>query len=557
MPMDPTDKPNILLVDDRRENLLALEGLLEGPDVNIIKANSGNEALALVLEHDFAVVLMDVQMPDMDGFETAELIRGREQSAAVPIIFVTAISKEEKHVFKGYETGAVDYLFKPLDPDIIKSKVAVFLELFRKRKELEQTGRELRKTVDELKKANRKLVEQQKSVIEEERLKVLLQMAGATAHELNQPLMGLLGNIELIELSQEDPQKLDRHLKGIKNAGMRISDIVRKIQSIRHYETKPYVCESSIMNLDQMVKILCVEESDADYDHLCNILEDKVQLKLNRVSSIARALDVLKKSEYSIVFTEYNLPDGSGLDLLETLSREGIGVPLVVITNKGSEMIASRSIQAGAYDYLPKDRLNDNALTRIISNTLEKASLKRETSEALKKMTEMSIKDELTGLFNRRYFKEAIAREISRATRYNTALSLCMLDLDHFKRVNDTYGHMAGDMVLSKVGDLLTNWVRQSDLVCRYGGEEFAVLLPGTEMETARLVCGRFMDLLGREVFFYGAKQFKVTISIGIARMDINAADRASDMIDRADKALYKAKQNGRNQIVADGDVGN
>lgn len=128
---------NILLVDDRKENLVALNATLEAPGLEIFTATSGNEALGLMLDHDFAVVLLDVQMPDMDGFEVVDLMRKREKTKSIPVIFVTAISKDDKFMFKGYESGAVDYLFKPLEPVILKSKVDTFLELHRKKIELE------------------------------------------------------------------------------------------------------------------------------------------------------------------------------------------------------------------------------------------------------------------------------------------------------------------------------------------------------------------------------------------------------------------------------------
>ncbi len=114
---------NILIVDDKPANLLALRKILAKPDLNIVEASSGNDALALLLEHDFALILLDVQMPEMDGFETAEIIRGNEETKGIPIIFVTAISKEQKYVFEGYDKGAVDCLFKSLGPDILQSKV--------------------------------------------------------------------------------------------------------------------------------------------------------------------------------------------------------------------------------------------------------------------------------------------------------------------------------------------------------------------------------------------------------------------------------------------------
>ncbi|MBF0381586.1 MAG: EAL domain-containing protein [Magnetococcales bacterium] len=129
-------KPSILIVDDRKENLLALEGLLEGCGADIHKASSGNEALSLLLNEDFALVLLDVQMPEMDGFEMAELMRGNDKTRQIPIIFVTAISKEQHYVFKGYDSGAVDYLFKPIESKILCGKVRVFLELWTKKQQL-------------------------------------------------------------------------------------------------------------------------------------------------------------------------------------------------------------------------------------------------------------------------------------------------------------------------------------------------------------------------------------------------------------------------------------
>ncbi len=142
--MDDNMIQNILLVDDRPENLFSLEAILEESGREFIKANSGEEALKILLKQDVGLILLDVQMPGMDGFETAAFIRGSQKTKHIPIIFVTAISKEQKHIFKGYEAGAVDYLFKPLDPDILKSKVRVFLELDQKRRIVEQKNEELK-----------------------------------------------------------------------------------------------------------------------------------------------------------------------------------------------------------------------------------------------------------------------------------------------------------------------------------------------------------------------------------------------------------------------------
>jgi PAS domain S-box-containing protein len=137
-----TDRPvNILLVDDRPENLLALEAILEPLGQNLVRAHSGHEALKHLLRDDFAVILLDVQMPGIDGFETAALIKERDRTRHIPIIFVTAISKDERYVFQGYSAGAVDYISKPFNPDILKSKVSVFVELFKKNEEVKRQAR--------------------------------------------------------------------------------------------------------------------------------------------------------------------------------------------------------------------------------------------------------------------------------------------------------------------------------------------------------------------------------------------------------------------------------
>ena len=149
----------ILIVDDRPENLLTLENLLDEPDIEVVRATSGGEALAHTLDHDFALVLLDVQMPDMDGYEVAELMRGKKKTKNIPIIFVTAGGKGEHNLFKGYESGAVDCLFKPLNTMVFQSKVGVFIELYRQRKALEKKTIELDQKLVELEELQQKLEE--------------------------------------------------------------------------------------------------------------------------------------------------------------------------------------------------------------------------------------------------------------------------------------------------------------------------------------------------------------------------------------------------------------
>ncbi|MEG4112434.1 MULTISPECIES: response regulator [unclassified Microcoleus] len=153
MNLQSPHRVNVLLVDDRPENLVALEAILNSPSYHLVQASSGAEALRCLLNEDFAVILLDVQMPGMDGFETATLIRSRDRSRATPIIFITAFSSNDTHVFKGYSLGAVDYLFKPLEPEILTSKVQVFVELFQKTVEVRQQATQLAAVNSELSKS--------------------------------------------------------------------------------------------------------------------------------------------------------------------------------------------------------------------------------------------------------------------------------------------------------------------------------------------------------------------------------------------------------------------
>jgi serine phosphatase RsbU (regulator of sigma subunit) len=172
--MQPGQKVKILLVDDQPNNLLALEAVLTDPKYSLVKAHSGQEALRQLLREDFALILMDVMMPGMDGFETAELIRRRERTRYTPIIFVTAIGRSDAHVARGYSAGAVDYLFKPLVPEILKSKVAAFVELFEKNEEVKRQGELLREL--ERREHESKLAAAHKQ-IDEERIRQEIRMA--------------------------------------------------------------------------------------------------------------------------------------------------------------------------------------------------------------------------------------------------------------------------------------------------------------------------------------------------------------------------------------------
>jgi len=230
--MNNSDNANILIVDDIAENLPPLERLLKSPKLNVVIATSGHEAIALTKKYGFAVILMDVRMPGIDGFETAERIHRDPETMDIPIIFITGIGKEEKDVYKGYKSGAVDYLFKPINPHILKSKVNVFLELYRRRQALRES--------------NKALINSQNQLVELERKNSIMAMAVTANHELNQPLTVLGGYLKMLEdtLPPEtlsDKQK--KYIKKIKSSLERISTILQKFNKSASIKIEDYTTD--------------------------------------------------------------------------------------------------------------------------------------------------------------------------------------------------------------------------------------------------------------------------------------------------------------------------
>ncbi|MCP4152577.1 MAG: diguanylate cyclase [bacterium] len=535
---------NMLIVDDLESNLMILDKFLRRPGLTIVKAYSGQEALEKLLEYDFAIILLDVQMPGMDGFETAALVRGNPDTMHIPIIFVTAISKEQRLVFKGYESGAVDYILKPFEPDILRRKVDVFLDLHKQRKKLEAMNEELKNVLN-------KVREQQKAVIEEERLKLLLQMTGASADELDQPLQMLLDTIELLDKDKNNCQRTEEHIAKIRETGQRITTSVNKIRAIHDDESKPIAIQDQEIppELREKIRILLLEDSELDYRIVKGILRKQEHLLLTREATIADAVNRIQHQEFDLILLDYLLPDGTGFDFMKILKEKKLDIPVAVITGHGDEMVAARMIQAGAHDYLPKNKVSMQALSRIIKNTMEKVNLQRELEKARQKMAEMSTIDTLTKLHNRRFFMEELAREYERTRRYKSGMVFIMLDIDHFKKINDTYGHPCGDMVLSTIGAMLKDALRKSDLAGRYGGEEFAVILPNTNIEGAVILAEKFRETMAAHQFQYKTHQFHVTVSIGIA--SALTAQSPEALIALADQNLYRAKQSGRNKTIS------
>jgi two-component system cell cycle response regulator len=335
----------------------------------------------------------------------------------------------------------------------------------------------------------------------------------------------------------------------MKVSGHKISVIAKKINTIHYSEPIPsYYDGTSIVSFDREINILVVDDSQSVFEGLKVLLRDQDLINLSRAGNFVDSFTMLEREPFDMVFMDHILKDGTSIDYLRRIEKEGIDTPVIVIAEYGDEMLASQVIQLGAYEYLPKSRINSESFSRVINNTLERARLRKDVEKAQAKMAEMSTVDELTKLYNRRYFIEALEGEFERAIRYGTEIALVMMDLDYFKKINDTYGHLAGDMVLSKIGDMLKAHVRRNDLACRYGGEEFAVILPSVSKESTYAAYDRFREKVFAQHFEYESMQFSITVSIGIAYS--NSAESINDLLAHADQALYQAKEENRNKII-------
>lgn len=241
---------SILMVDDRPENLLALEAILEPLNQRLVRANSGAEALLTILKDEFAVILLDVQMPDMNGFEVAKIIKSRERSRFIPIVFLSAINKEEEYVFRGYEMGAVDYIFKPFNPDVLRSKVSVFVDLYLKQREIRSQGDELRRSQRrelELQHRTTMLESEARSAARLAELNVELKLQAqeleevigsrnrfyaSMSHELRTPINAVIGYSTLMldgiygSLNDKQSEGLNRTLKAARHLLELVNDVL-------------------------------------------------------------------------------------------------------------------------------------------------------------------------------------------------------------------------------------------------------------------------------------------------------------------------------------------
>jgi diguanylate cyclase (GGDEF)-like protein len=299
--------------------------------------------------------------------------------------------------------------------------------------------------------------------------------------------------------------------------------------------------------------ILVVEDSHAQADALAAVL----QREGHRVVIAADGREAIRRVRSEppdLVFLDLVLPDMDGLEVLRLIKArsEDAFTPVILLSARADLDSRVTGLRIGADDFLAKPFAEAEVLARA-GAMLRIKSLQDQLRAAKAELERLSVTDGLTGLFNRRYFQTRLSQEFQRAQRYTDPVSLMMIDIDHFKRVNDTYGHPVGDVVLKGTADLVRSSVRDPDICARYGGEEIAVILPKTHLAGALVVAERIWRELGQKRYGVEEKgeprELRVTASIGLAFYPSKDITAPEALVKYADEALYRAKREGRNTI--------
>ena len=451
----------VLVVDDLPANVKLLEARLSAEYFDVVTAGSGLEALSLCERGECDIVLLDVMMPDMDGFEVCRRLKSNPASHHVPVVMVTALDQAADRV-RGLEAGADDFLTKPVSDMALVSRVRSLTRL--------------KRVTDELR------------------------MRAITSREI-----GI-----------QSPER-----EAIAEAG--------------HHG-----------------RILIVDDRASSSERLVAMLagEHSVEVEVQAGEALFRAAE----GNCELLIVSLSLQNFDALRLcsqIRSLERTR-NLPILLVAEPESNARLARGLEIGVNDYLIRP-VDKNELLARVRTQIKKKRYTERLRDNVQLSIEMAITDALTGLHNRRYMETHLAGLVEQAASRGKPIAVLVLDIDFFKSINDTYGHDAGDDVLREFALRIRKSIRNIDLACRYGGEEFVIVMPETDMGVATMVAERLRRRIAGEPFpiSQGSKSIDVTLSIGIAAL-AGARDTAADMLKRADQALYRAKRDGRNRVVAD-----
>jgi diguanylate cyclase (GGDEF)-like protein len=299
------------------------------------------------------------------------------------------------------------------------------------------------------------------------------------------------------------------------------------------------------------VRVLLVDDDESTAILVRSLLGKlkAAKYRLEWRGTASEGLTALLSERWDACLLDYHIGDESGFDVLRTALQRNVTTPIIMFTSGAGTDVDLASVRAGAADYLLKTELSPSVLSRTIRYAIERSRL-------LNEMRSLARHDHLTGLLTRREMDRVLDEELVRSHRYGHPLALILIDLDHFKQVNDTYGHVSGDAALRSVAAVVSHCARDTDRAARYGGDELAILLPETDHVGACVLAERIRAKVAASGIApppdasVATGTIPLTLSIGVAALPGSAASTPSEFIARADAALYQAKRNGRNQVV-------
>ncbi len=299
-------------------------------------------------------------------------------------------------------------------------------------------------------------------------------------------------------------------------------------------------------------RILMVEDDPTILQLLKESLGDH-GFKTQTAASAQEAVHLIREFKPHLVLTDQDMPGLTGLEMLRELRSQLNYVAVIFVSGRSDTEMITQALMAGADDYIRKPFRFEELLARVEA-CLRTRDLHEELLNANERLQDMVDRDYLTGLFNMRSMYDRIDGELKRAQRYNRQLACVMIDMDHFKTVNDGHDHLFGSFVLKEVGNIIQTTMRDSDFAARYGGDEYLVVLTDTDLNGARVFCERLRKKVFEKTFVDGKNQIQLTMSLGCAVWRAEKPTDARQLVRQADHALYRAKDAGRNCVSVEGE---
>jgi diguanylate cyclase (GGDEF)-like protein len=548
----------ILVVDDNKANCLVAGGMLNQIGCEFETVHNGEEALELISRRTYDAVLMDCNMPVMDGYTATATIRKMESEASkTPILAMTANNSDEEKQ-RCLAAGMDDFIAKPLSIDILVEKLKKIYPsssdpFLNKAMQKMSASSEFGKfDPSHLKVLKESVGEVFTSVIEAfvedspiylESLKASIDRGDTQqVFELAHTIKGSssnFGGTEVARIAKDiEVRAKSGDLAGVSNL---YDELDKHLQSLIEYLTD-YVQKQSPSDMNtksdnDRLTVLIADDDRSVRMAISNNLRSE-GYKIIEASNGQSVLAICSRSMPDLIIMDAIMPEMDGFSALKAVRDmvNGSEVPILMVTSLEDEYSITKAFKGGATDYISKP-VNFSVLRQRISRLVQ-------SSKAQKHVRKLAYQDVLTGLPNRAYFNQQLRQKINRAGLNDEKLALLFLDLDRFKLINDSLGHDIGDLVLKSAAGRIKNCLRETDLVARFGGDEFTIILEGiTSLDIVNDVSKKIADSLSRP-FVFLKRQLFVSVSIGAACFPENGSN-ASELIKNADNAMYKAKRSG------------